>query len=286
MKRTRAARIVDLAAAAGVSAMTISRALRGIDGVSEKKRAEILALAKQLNYLTDLSARSMVFSNSELIGISIPTLFNDVFADVLQGMRSTFRNAGFSSLVETTEYSAEVEAAWVERLLLWRPAGLELTGFEHAARVRDLLVGLDIPIAEEWDWRSDPIDICIGIDHQKAGLNLGSHVQDLGYRRPAFIGAPFGRDLRAERRYLGICAVFEHDIILERPAEANAFEAGMAAGRRLISGAAPPDVIFCLNDHIAFGALCACTLAGLNVPNDIGIVGFNGLPRRLFCPFP
>ncbi len=286
MKRARATRIVDLAAAAGVSAMTISRALRGIDGVSEEKRAEILALAKQLNYLPDLSARSMVVSNSELIGISIPTLFNDVFADVLQGMRSTFRNAGFSSLVETTEYSIDVEAAWVERLLSWRPAGLVLTGFDHAARVRDLLVSVDIPVAEIWDWRADPIDICIGIDHQKAGLNLGSHVQALGYRRPAFIGAPLGRDSRAERRYFGICAAFEHEIILERPSEANAFEAGMAAGKRLISGQAPPDVIFCLNDHIAFGAMCACTLEGLNVPNDIGIVGFNGLPLATILPVP
>lgn len=286
MKRSTNTRIVDLARVAGVSAMTVSRALRGIDGVSEGRRAEILALAKQLNYLPDLSARSMAMANSELIGISIPTLFNDVFADVLSGMRSTFRTAGFSSLVETTDYSTTVEEEWIERLLSWRPAGLVLTGFDHASRVRELLAGSDIPVAEIWDWRPDPIDICVGIDHQKAGLVLGQHVRALGYRRPAFIGAPQHRDSRAERRVLGLRQAFDQDVKLQRPTQVNAFEAGLAAGAALIGQPDPPDVIFCLNDHIAFGALSACTLAGLRVPHDIGLVGFNGLPLATVLPVP
>jgi LacI family gluconate utilization system Gnt-I transcriptional repressor len=275
---------VDLAREAGVSAMTVSRALRGIDGVSDAKRAEILALAKERKYLPDLSARSMAVANSELVGISVPTLFNDVFADILSGMRGTFRNAGFSSLVETTEYDMAVENEWIERLLSWRPAGLVLTGFDHDPRIRERLLQATIPVVEVWDWRPDPIDICVGIDHYEAGRQLGAYVRDLGYRRPAFIGAPFGRDTRAERRLNGLCAAFEMELAVSRPAEGNAFEAGLAAGRALLSADLSPDVIFCLNDHIAFGALSACTLAGLAVPDDIGVVGFNGLPLASVLP--
>ncbi|MFN4130016.1 MAG: LacI family DNA-binding transcriptional regulator, partial [Paracoccaceae bacterium] len=99
MKRPAKTRIVDLAARVGVSAMTVSRALRGVEGVSEAKRSEILLLAKRLNYLPDMTARSMVVANSNLVGIALPTLFNDVFADVLSGMRGTFRSAGFATVI-------------------------------------------------------------------------------------------------------------------------------------------------------------------------------------------
>lgn len=284
VKRTRHTRIVDIAREAGVSAMTVSRALRGIEGVSDAKRAEILALAKERNYLPDLTARSMAVANSELVGISVPTLFNDVFADILSGMRGTFRNAGFSSLVETTEYDLAVEAEWIERLLSWRPAGVVLTGFDHDPRVRERLLQASIPVVEVWDWRPDPIDICVGIDHYAAGRQLGDYVRNLGYRRPAFIGAPAGRDSRAERRLNGLCEAFDMELVVCRPSEGNAFEAGFAAGRTLLSATARPDVIFCLNDHIAFGALSACSVAGLAVPQDIGVVGFNGLPLASVLP--
>jgi LacI family transcriptional regulator, gluconate utilization system Gnt-I transcriptional repressor len=286
MRRSRHTRIVDLAREAGVSAMTVSRALRGIEGVSDAKRAEILALAKQRNYLPDLSARSMAVANSDLVGISIPTLFNDVFADILWGMRGTFRTAGFSSLVETTDYSISAEAEWIERLLSWRPAGLVLTGFDHDPRIHDLLLEQPFPIVEVWDWRPDPIDICVGIDHLEAGFQLGTHIRGLGYRRPSFIGAPEGRDARAERRLAGLTKAFDTGLNVSQPTQANAFEAGLAAGQAVLSAKTPPDVIFCLNDHVAFGALSACTMAGLDVPGDIGLVGFNGLPLASVLPVP
>ncbi|MFN7225086.1 MAG: LacI family DNA-binding transcriptional regulator [Paracoccaceae bacterium] len=285
MKRPAKTRIVDLAARVGVSAMTVSRALRGVEGVSEAKRAEILSLAKRLNYLPDMTARSMAVANSNLVGIALPTLFNDVFADVLSGMRGTFRNAGFATVIETTDYERAREAEWVERLLSWRPAGIVLTGFDHDASVQRMLAGSGVPVVEIWDWRPDPIDLCVGIDHRAAGQELGAHVRDLGYRRPAFIGAPEGRDSRAEQRLVGLEQAFGSSVPVVRPPQSNAFEAGLAGGNDLLR-AELPDVILCLNDHIAFGALLACSAAGLTVPGDIGIVGFNGLPLAHVLPVP
>ncbi|MFN3846199.1 MAG: LacI family DNA-binding transcriptional regulator [Paracoccaceae bacterium] len=285
MKRPEKTRIGDLAARVGVSAMTVSRALRGVEGVSEAKRAEILSLAKRLNYLPDMTARSMAVANSNLVGIALPTLFNDVFADVLSGMRGTFRSAGFATVIETTDYDRAREAEWVERLLSWRPAGIVLTGFDHDASVRRMLGGAGVPVVEIWDWRPDPIDLCVGIDHRAAGQELGAHVRDLGYRRPAFIGAPEGRDSRAEQRLVGLEQAFGGSVPVVRPSQSNAFEAGLAGGDDLLRRELP-DVIFCLNDHIAFGALLACSAAGLTVPGDIGIVGFNGLPLAHVLPVP
>lgn len=284
MKRIRGIRIQDIAAACGVSAMTVSRALRGLEGVSEPKRAEILTCAKRLNYVPDMSARAMTVANSNLVGIALPTLFNDVFADVLSGMRGTFRSAGYATVVETTDYNTATEEQWVERLLSWRPAGIVLTGFDHTAALRQRLSDSNVPVVEIWDWGREPIDLCVGVDHHAAGLVLGRHVRALGYSRPAFIGAPEGRDMRAEARMKGLSEAFDGPLVVARPAEANAFEAGMAGGETLIDQVERPDVIFCLNDHIAFGALMACDLAGLRVPRDIGVVGFNGLPLANVLP--
>jgi LacI family gluconate utilization system Gnt-I transcriptional repressor len=284
MKRQRQTRITDIAAAAGVSAMTVSRALRGIEGVSEAKRAEIVSLAKRLNYVPDMTARALTLANTNLVGIALPTLFNDVFADVLSGMRATFRNAGIATVIETTDYDPVVEAEWVERLLSWRPAGIVLTGFDHLPAVRERLAKVQIPVVEIWDWRPDPIDLCVGMDHEAAGRALGAYVHGLGYRRPAFIGAIKGRDTRAERRLVGLSGAFHQPLQVFRPHQSNAFEAGMAGGRMMMEAGERPDVVFCLNDHIAFGALMACRGFGLNVPDDIGIVGFNGLPITNVLP--
>jgi len=284
MRRTRKTKISDIAAACGVSAMTVSRALRGVEGVSEPKRAEILARAKRMHYVPDMTARAMTVANSNLVGIALPTLFNDVFADVLSGMRGTFRSAGYATVVETTDYDPVTEAEWVERLLSWRPAGIVLTGFDHAPDVRRMLTASNVPVVEIWDWGRDPIDLCVGLDHHAAGLSLGLHVRGLGYQRPAFIGAPEGRDTRAEARIAGLAEAFGCALTVARPAEANAFEAGLAGGKTLISRQDQPDVMFCLNDHIAFGALMACQFAGLRVPEDMGVVGFNGLPLTNVLP--
>lgn len=273
----------DLAAVAGVSAMTVSRALRGVEGVSEAKRAEILSLARRLNYLPDMTARAMTLANSNLVGVALPTLFNDVFADVLSGMRGTFRSAGFASLVETTDYDPAQEREWVERLLSWRPAGIVLTGCDHSPDLRDRLAVSNVPVVEVWDWRSDPIDMCVGINHWQAGFDLGTHARALGYRRPAFIGARNNRDPRAAVRYQGVCEAFESQIPVARPEASNDLEAGMTGVRMLLADGSA-DLFFCLNDYYAVGALMVIQSMGLSVPGDVGLVGFNGMSLSTVLP--
>lgn len=272
-----------------MSAMTVSRALRGVDGVSEAKRSEILRLATRLNYVPNSNARSLAVANSNLIGISLPTFANDVFADILSGMRGTFESAGFSTVIDTTEYRPTTELAWVERLLSWRPAAVILTGTDHDPRVRARLRAGRVPTLEIWGHSEDPIDLCIGIDHAAAGEVIGARMRSLGYRRPAFVGAPAGRDARADARLAGLNRAFAPDCTLTelRPAleEASAFEVGFAAMHdRLRGGDPPPDVVFFLNDHMAFGGMMACEQQGLNIPDDIGLVGFNALPMTRVLP--
>ncbi|MEM8690442.1 MAG: LacI family DNA-binding transcriptional regulator [Pseudomonadota bacterium] len=276
-RKAQTATMADVAQRANVSLMTVSRAIRGVEGISEQKRVEILKIARQLKYVPNSAARSLAVANSNLIGISLPTFAGEVFADILNGMRRTFDSAGYSSVIDTTEYNPEAELDWVRRLLSWKPAAIILTGIDHHPEVREALRSAPIPVLEIWDQADDPIDVCVGIDHRAAGRVIGQHARDCGYEKPSFVSAPRGHDVRADARLQGIRDVFEGvDVLTRRPELSDAFSTGFEGTRDLIF-AAKPDVIFFLNDHMAFGGLMACQMAGASVPDDVGIVGFNGL---------
>ncbi|MEO0387727.1 MAG: LacI family DNA-binding transcriptional regulator [Pseudomonadota bacterium] len=271
----------EVAEASGVSMMTASRALRGLEGVSAAKRQQILTVADGLNYVPNRNARSLAVTNSDLIGVSLPTLFNDVFADILDSMRDVFRKAGYAIVVETTEYDSQAEQAWVERLLSWRPAAVVLTGHDHLGRTKTLLRNSAVPVLEIWDVGPDPIDIGIGLDHVAAGRMLGAYGAGLGYRRPAYVGAAEGFDPRAEARFRGLVEAFAPTCpaaswIVARVEERNPFVAG-EIGLAAALGQGAPDIVFFLNDHFAVGGLMHCQKQRIAVPDDLGLAGFNAL---------
>jgi LacI family transcriptional regulator, gluconate utilization system Gnt-I transcriptional repressor len=285
------ASINDVASLVGVSIMTVSRAMRDVEGVSAGKRAEILRAAKRLGYRPNRNARSLAVSHSTLIGISLPTLFNEVFADILDGMRRTFDTAGFDLVLDNSDYDSPREEAWVERMIDWRPAGVVLSGVDHSPHVRAQLRRSQIPTLEIWDQQEDPIDVCVGVDHAAAGRLLGNHLIGLGYGAPAFVGVEAGRDPRAEKRLAGLHAAFaasgRHGMRVIRSQKHASFEAGMTGTLALLNSGEPrPDCICYLNDHMAFGGLSTCEKSGLSVPGDIGIAGFNGLGINAVLPRP
>ncbi len=283
--------IEDVAQLAGVSIMSVSRALRGVEGVSSATRAKILQAAKQIGYRPNRTARSLAASHSTLIGISLPTLFNEVFADILDGMRSTFDLAGFDLVIDNSDYNGRREELWVERMIDWKPAGVVLSGVDHAPGVREQLRVAGIPALEIWDQCPDPIDICVGIDHDAAGRIIGEHLIACGYRTTAFVGVEEGRDPRAEKRLAGLRRAFQQaglgDVIVRRSERHASFEAGMNGTRALLDMRGErPDCICYLNDHMAFGGLSTCERLGLMAPEQIGIVGFNGLGINAVLPRP
>jgi LacI family transcriptional regulator, gluconate utilization system Gnt-I transcriptional repressor len=283
--------IRDVADAVDVSIMTVSRAMRGVEGVSLEKRNEILQAAKTIGYRPNRNAASLAAANSTLIGISLPTLFNEVFADILDGMRRTFEMSGFDIVLDNSDYDPIRESDWVERMLDWHPAAIVLSGIDHALSVREQLRQAAVPTLEIWDINVDPIDICVGIDHEAAGKLLGKHLLQLGYRRIFFVGVEVGRDPRAEKRLSGISVVFREAGcsaigVIRAPKHAS-FESGMMATISILeSSTQRPDCICYLNDHMAFGGLTTCEKYGLDVPKDIGIAGFNNLGINLVLVKP
>ena len=280
-------RLTEVARAAGVSTMTVSRALRGIDGVSEPTRRRIVALAREMGYVPNGNARALAETNSRLIGISLPNLFNDVFAQILAGMRQTLHQAGYDTVIDTTDYDLDRELDWFERMTLWRPAGVVLTGRHHRPDLARRLARTPMPVVEIWDVTDAPLDLCVGIDHRTAGADLGRHVASLGYRAPAFVGPPPGHDPRADARVAGLAGAFRAVGArgLHRVAATgdSAFEGG-AAGLRAAMAGRRPDVVFFHNDNTAFGGLMEAARTGLDVPGDVGVAGFNRLDLTRVLP--
>lgn len=288
-QKTRVAKIEDVAKEAGVSIMSVSRVMRGVEGVSAAKRSEIRRIARRLGYSPSRVAGSLAAANSTLIGISVPTLFEAVFAEILDGMRSIFNKAGLQTIVETTDYMESFEEKWVERMISWHPAGVILSGVYHSKTTMERLRNAGIPTLEIWDYTDSPIDMCIGVNHLSAGYNMGLHLVELGYRKPAYVGVSLNRDPRAEDRFNGLAKAFADVGSSIHPnsrlATAASFEGGFNGTAEILDNASEqPDIVCFLNDHMAFGGIMECERRGLHVPEDIGIVGFNGLNINMVLP--
>lgn len=279
---TDRAKIEDVARVAGVSVMSVSRAMRGVEGVSAAKRVKILHIAKRMNYAPNRVAGTLATAHSTLIGVSVPTLFDTVFAEIFDGMRDVFITAGLQTVIETSEYCQKQEVVWLDRMIAWRPAGVVLSGVHHSPKARAKLSEHQIPTLEIWDYTSAPIDLCIGIDHAAAGRDMATYLLGLGYRKPAYVGLRVDRDPCAEARFNGFAETFE---VSAQKACADtridlspSFEAGRLGMRQLLNARDElPDVVYFVNDHLAFGGLEECDAQGVRVPHDMGIVGFNGL---------
>lgn len=278
---SKVAKIEDVATEAGVSIMTVSRALRGVEGVSDAKRTEIISTAKRLGYVPNRNAQSLAIANSNLIGISVPTLFDQVFADIFDGIRFSLEHAGYEAMVSASDYSEAREENWLKRMLSWKPAALMITGQHHSTKTRTMLRDSRIPVMEIWDYSDDPIDCCVGIDHVNAGRLAANFLIEKGYKNPAIGGVTENTDPRSEARFDGFKAVFQETHLTEvldfRAPQTASFEAGKDVMAQIATQKDRPDCCFFLNDHLAFGALCHCRSIGLRVPEDFAIMGFNGL---------
>ena len=274
------ATIGDVAREAGVSQMSVSRAVRGIEGVSETTRAHVLAVASRLGYQPNFNARSLAISRSRLVGVNVPTLVDEVFGDILEALRSTLDGHGLDLIMVTSDYDRAAEERWVERMLKWSPAGLILTGGDHAPDLAARLRPAEIPVVELWDAVPDPIDVCVGVEHGKIGAMAAEHLLACGCRSACLIGLDGRRDPRAEKRFAGFIDVFGQsgEVSVHRVADGASFEAGASAVTRLRAGGCDGcDAYFFLNDHLAFGGLCALERLGVDVPGEVCVMGFNDL---------
>jgi LacI family gluconate utilization system Gnt-I transcriptional repressor len=282
-KARRRATLADVANKAGVSAVTVSRALRKPEMVSEDVRGKVDAAVRELGYVRNYLASALASSRTHTIGVIIPSLTNGVFADYLRALHDLFLPAGFQVLVLNVRYSAAEEEKAIAALLGHHAEAIILAGIDQTEQSRRMLEGSGIPVVQTMELAEHPIDINIGLSQRDAGYAATRYLLDLGHRRIAHIAARV--DSRALRRMEGYQRAMKEsgidtgNMVAATPMQSNVKRGAEMLGD-LLSRLPKLEAIFCCNDDLALGALFECQRRGIRVPEDLSIVGFNDLE---FC---
>tara|TARA_B000000460_G_scaffold231069_1_gene189038 strand:- start:222 stop:1259 length:1038 start_codon:yes stop_codon:yes gene_type:complete len=279
----------DIAYKAGVSQPTVSRALRGDRSVSKATRERIEQIARELNYTVDRNASSLRSQRSNTIALLFfedPTpddsMINPFFLAMLGSITRACANHGLDLLISYQRMEDDWHTRYQDSM---RADGLILLGYgdytTYEARLREL-IAQGTHFARWGSVSSDTSGATIGSDNLGAGRLVGEHLLAEGRRRIAFIGHADGHYPEFAHRYDGLCDVLrgagiEPDPALQRDAITTE-EAGLSATRDLIASGARFDAIFAGSDLIAIGAMRALAEAGLSVPGDVAVVGFDDIP--------
>ncbi|MFD1196573.1 LacI family DNA-binding transcriptional regulator [Seohaeicola saemankumensis] len=290
-KSPRKPTLFEVAAHAGVSEITASRALRGSNVVTPETLQKVQEAATSLGYLRNRLAGALAGGPSNQVGVILPSLSNIVFPDVLKGLEDRLEHAGFHPVLGISNYDPEQEEQLIRNLLSWRPAGLVIAPSGMTENSRTMLAGADLPVVEIMDIDTDPIDMAVGMSHRGAGLAMARHLIARGYRRFAYVGHDIARDNRATARLDGFTAGLNEAGLKMVGCVTLVEPSSVALGRRglnmlLGSDCARPDLVYFSNDDMAVGGVFHCMAVGISLPDQLAIAGFNGLDIGQSLPTP
>lgn len=274
-------RIEEVAQAAGVSLITVSRTLNKPDTVSESTRAAVWAAIEKIGYIPNRLAGSLASNHSRTIGLVIPHIGNSTFTDRVRGMTDVLSGQGYNLLLALSGYAPEVEERHVLAFLGQRVAGLSLTGTIHSERTRSLLARAGVPLVETSTITGKPIDMLVGYSNEDACFAMVEHLVRCGYRKVALLSTPsrhndrtVGRQIGYRRAVKTFGLASDDTLIVEA---ASDLASGAKAFVTLIARHPDLDAVFCTNDVLAVGALLEARRRDIRVPEDIGIAGFDDI---------
>ena len=270
--------LIDVARVAGVSPITVSRALGRPEVVSAATRRRVLAAVRATGYVPNLAAGALASSRSRLVAIFLPTIANSIFADTVQALTERLAAAGYQTLLGLTGYDPQQEEALLEALLGRRPDGIVLTGTEHTRASRERLARVGIPLVEAWDLCPKPLDMLVGFSHEAVGQALAQYLLGKGYRRVSVLSLD---DPRGLRRYRSLAQALAQQGVEPLAAQILPAPATLAVGReglsRLLQAGRAGEVVVCSSDTLAQGVLAEAASRGLRVPEDLAVIGFGDL---------
>lgn len=274
----RPVRVEDVARVAGVSPITVSRALSYPEKVREDTRARILEAVAQTGYVVNRFASSLRSGRSNVITVFVSSLINPHFATSVQGIVDAVEGSGYHLMFSQTGYSEMLEIDVVESVLPFRPAGVVFTGMVRADQTRLALQNLGIPVVEMWGNRPDPIDILVGSSSYDAGRMMGEHFGERGFRRVAYGGHT--NDRTAQRIEGFRDGLGKHGLTLDLvcPMDGTrSFADGMHAFDQILEQLPACDAMFFGTDVLASGAIVRALDRGIPVPGQIAIAGYGDL---------
>ncbi|WP_111537920.1 LacI family DNA-binding transcriptional regulator [Palleronia aestuarii] len=261
---------------AGVSQVTVSRALSDPSKVSPETLAKIMGAVEATGFVPNAIAGALASRKSRLVSALVPSITNVVYSSMVRAFSERLRDHGYQILLSETGFDPEDEEATVVAHLSRRPDAIMLTGIQHSPQVRRLLLAAGIPVVELWDVSDSPIDLCVGFHHVDAARAAAEFAIDRGYTHAATVTAG---DERARRRQGGFAERFGRNSAVPVPDYDAGGPASIAAGREgfaalLAANDLRGGVIYCSSDILAHGVLIEARSHGLTIPGDIAVIGF------------
>jgi len=275
--------IKEIAKRARVSIATVSRTINAPHRVHPDTARRVRKVLEEFEYYPNLTARALVTGRTNLIGLVVPNLIHSFFAEIAQSLSRVLRDSGYSLLICSSDEDVEIERRMLTHLLargvdalLIATVQQEKDIFPHVAKARVPYVLIDRKV--------DGLTAnFVGVDDEKVGWLATEHLIEMGCRQIAHIGGvqistASGR-LEGYRRALHKHQLWMGDeyIVGAKRMDESADSAGYYAAMQLLSRDPRPDGIFCYNDPVAIGAMRAILENGLQIPEDIALIGSGNL---------
>ena len=283
------ANIKDVALRAGVSVTTVSHVVNGTRFVSEAARERVEEAIQMLGYVPSAIARSLKNSNTRTFGMVIPNNSNPYFAEIIQGVEDRCFAAGYNVILCNSNDDPERQASYIRTLAEKRIDGLVLVASGSDALVRAAIGELKIPLVL-LDREVSGLDgDLVEVDHVAGGVIATRHLLDLGHPRVACISGPPGLSPSSQRRAGWKKALADANVDRRESDLARGdftSRGGYLAMQTLLKRRPRPTAIFICNDLMAIGALAAAREAGVCVPDELSIVGFDDIELAAYSAPP
>jgi LacI family transcriptional regulator len=274
--------IKDVAKKAGVSHATVSRALNGHKLIPARTAAEIRRIAEEMGYLPSAAARGLKTNRSHALGVIVSRIDDPYFGEILQGVEEVLQNTGYSLFVSSTHSNSAREGTIVRALGERQVDGVIISSVAFSAENAHQLQKFGMPTVVINNQSGEDYRFSIAHDDLDGSRKVTHHLLSLGHRQIAYISNDqAGRN--NQDRLLG----FQTEIAAAGlPEQAGIvihqtggeIENGAAGIRQLLNLHQVPTAIFCFNDLMGFGALHELRQAGLAVPGDFSVAGFDNIP--------
>lgn len=268
----------DVARTAGTSVGTVSRVLNGAPNVSEDLRIRVNQAIEELRYRPNALAQSLRRQRSHTFGLVVPDITNPFFAELAKAIESEAARAGYSVILGNAMNSAATERLYLETLIARRVDGIILSSAVETTALA-LLAGIPFVLVDRAvsDVAQAEANVVIS-DNYGGAVAAVTYLLQLGHRRIALVGGPPHLSISRERQR-GYQAAFAalggeppEDLIWNGPFD---YFVGYQAAQHFLTQREQPSAIFACSDQQAIGVLRAIIDAGLRVPGDISVIGFD-----------
>ncbi len=284
MARSGTVTIKDVAREAEVSVATVSRALNGHDNVAENVRQLVLATAQRLRYQPHAAARSLSSRRTQTIGVVLPDLYGEFFSELIRGIDAVAR-ARRQHLLVSSYHGHPEEQGEALRAMRGRVDGLLVLSpyaDQPGFLTDNLPAGLPVVLVNTQLPDSDYA--ALSVDNYGGATAMVEHLVGAEHRRIAFICGPKD-NFDARERLRGyrdaLARLLPDTQPLELPGDFDE-ASGYEAGKSIVASKHRPDAVFAANDMMALGCLYAFNEAGVRVPDDIALAGFDDIPLARF----